>query len=249
MKHLPPQSHVKLTKICDACDKEVPGIPYRDIMKCRNASGKDMCRKCGTKEMLRKRTMRRVNSGDNLAFAAPELAQEWHLTMNCRESPETVVPNSHYKAWWVCSDCRHEWQASVYARMGGTGCPVCRKSRGERRIYKFLQEQGVAFETQVSYDGLIGIGGCPLLFDFVVGEVDNPRLVIEYDGEQHFRPVIFGENSRDPIEQFDKVREHDRRKNEWCVNLGVPILRIKYSDFENIEAIVSDAVAEDMGVV
>jgi len=40
-----------------------------------------------------------------------------------------IRPHSHHKVWWSCDECPdslpHVWQAAVYARSYGTGCPYC----------------------------------------------------------------------------------------------------------------------------
>ena len=35
---------------------------------------------------------------------------------------------SNKKVWWKCSKCGNEWEASIYKRNSGTGCPKCRKN-------------------------------------------------------------------------------------------------------------------------
>lgn len=32
---------------------------------------------------------------------------------------------SDYKAWWLYSECGHEWKATIGHRTTGTGCPKC----------------------------------------------------------------------------------------------------------------------------
>lgn len=54
----------------------------------------------------------------------PELAREWHPTMNTALSPEQVSPGSSKSAWWL-GPCGHEWSASVNRRAKGAGCPYC----------------------------------------------------------------------------------------------------------------------------
>lgn len=38
--------------------------------------------------------------------------------------PEKVTMGSNRKVWWGCEK-GHEWQAPVYSRTHGNGCPVC----------------------------------------------------------------------------------------------------------------------------
>ena len=54
----------------------------------------------------------------------PELAAEWHPTLNSPLTPTEVTIGSGRKVWWQCSR-GHEWQAVVGERVKGTGCPFC----------------------------------------------------------------------------------------------------------------------------
>ena len=66
---------------------------------------------------------------NDLATTHPQLAREWHEIKNQR-TPQEVMAGSQKKVWWKC-DCGHEWQARIYARVAGAGCPICaRLSRG-----------------------------------------------------------------------------------------------------------------------
>ena len=63
----------------------------------------------------------------NLGVVNPELAKEWHPTRNGNLNPRNVTPGSGKKVWWICIS-GHEWQAPVYSRSRGSGCPLCNKS-------------------------------------------------------------------------------------------------------------------------
>jgi len=61
-----------------------------------------------------------------LATLNPDLASEWHKAKNDLLTPFDVGENSHKKVWWKCENGDdHEWQAFVYSRSMGNGCPVC----------------------------------------------------------------------------------------------------------------------------
>jgi hypothetical protein len=60
---------------------------------------------------------------NDLASKYPNLANEWHPTKNSTDTSSITV-NSSKKAWWV-GECDHEWAATVKARVGGSGCPIC----------------------------------------------------------------------------------------------------------------------------
>lgn len=62
----------------------------------------------------------------SLAEVNPKLAREWHPTKNSGIKATDVSPGSGLKAWWKCPRGEdHEWQAAVYSRVSGTGCPCC----------------------------------------------------------------------------------------------------------------------------
>ena len=60
----------------------------------------------------------------DLATMAPQLALEWHPTLNGPLSPGTIAARSSKRIWWQCRD-RHVWQAKVSSRFFGNGCPYC----------------------------------------------------------------------------------------------------------------------------
>ena len=70
---------------------------------------------------------RKVLPGFNdLATLYPDLAAQWHPTLNGNLTPEMITPGSHKRVWWQCSR-GHVWRAVVYPRTGRKkcGCPVC----------------------------------------------------------------------------------------------------------------------------
>lgn len=76
---------------------------------------------------------RTVLAGFNdLATVHPELVPEWDYDHNGDLKPTDVLYGSHRKVWWKC-ELGHSWQATLYARHSGTGCPVC-SSKMDRHI-------------------------------------------------------------------------------------------------------------------
>ncbi len=68
-----------------------------------------------------------VRKGVNdLASKDPELAKEWNYSKN-KLKPDEVTARNSKKVWWICSKCRHEWQATIHSRHTGCGCPECAK--------------------------------------------------------------------------------------------------------------------------
>ena len=61
---------------------------------------------------------------NDLATLYPQLMDEWAWEKNTGLRPETLLPNSHKKAWWRCEN-GHEWCSDIKVRTRGSGCPYC----------------------------------------------------------------------------------------------------------------------------
>ncbi len=61
---------------------------------------------------------------NDLATKMPELAKQWHPTKNGDMTPEKVTISSGKLVWWNC-DNGHEYQAYIFNRSKGSGCPYC----------------------------------------------------------------------------------------------------------------------------
>ena len=59
----------------------------------------------------------------------PEIAREWNYDKNGKLKPEFVSCGSTKKVWWKCSKCDNEWEAAIYSRVAGSGCPFCSGNR------------------------------------------------------------------------------------------------------------------------
>ena len=66
---------------------------------------------------------KRVIEGEtDFATLRPQIAQEWHPKNTI--GPDEVLPHSEKRVWWICEK-GHEWEAPVYSRFDGAGCPYC----------------------------------------------------------------------------------------------------------------------------
>lgn len=69
----------------------------------------------------------------SLAEVAPEIAAEWHPTLNGDLRPENVYSKGYQIAYWICPK-GHEYQAPVYDRVNdGRGCGICSKRVADPR--------------------------------------------------------------------------------------------------------------------
>jgi very-short-patch-repair endonuclease len=68
----------------------------------------------------------------------------------------------------------------------------------------------------------------------------NHDIIIEYDGEQHFRPKAFGKMSQEKAEEnLKETQENDKIKDDFCKENGFKMIRIPYTKFANTLSILS----------
>lgn len=129
----------------------------------------------------------------------------------------------------ITHECGKVYKARVSNHLSGQGCYSCKSSLGEARVRKFLEANGIEYRDQFKIDGY------SYRYDFYLPDLN---LLIEYDGEQHYRPVEFfgGE------EYFRKTRERDQDKNFLAKTLGFRLIRIPFRSFDVIESFLSRAI-------
>lgn len=129
--------------------------------------------------------------------------------------------------------CGHSWTTTPNPLLKGHGCPYCanRKSKGEKFIENYLRDVlYIPYEIQKKYEGLIGVGGGLLSYDFYL---PNYNLLIEYQGEFHD-----GTANQQTDVDFEIQQEHDRRKYNYAKDHNIELLEIWYWDYENIASIL-----------
>ncbi len=65
-----------------------------------------------------------IKGETDLQTVNPTLVNEWNYEKNGNLKPEQFTANSGEKVWWKCNE-GHEWQAKIYHRNTGSGCPYC----------------------------------------------------------------------------------------------------------------------------
>lgn len=104
-------------------------------------------------------------------------------------------------------------------------CGCIKSSYGEEIIANLLLRNKIGFVKEYTFSDLVGIGGGILRFDFAIFD-KNKKLIqlIEYDGEQHYKEnSIWGGK-----EGLLNRQENDKRKNQYCVQKGIKLVRIPY---------------------
>jgi len=107
-------------------------------------------------------------------------------------------------------------------------CGCLKISVGELRILQTLQASDKTFAREYTF------ADTPrkFRFDFAVMTADNELdYLIEYDGEQHYNNSSGGWNVPNKLEL---TQESDKQKNEFCKANDITLIRIPYTQQNNI---------------
>jgi very-short-patch-repair endonuclease len=112
------------------------------------------------------------------------------------------------------------------------GCPSCNTNqyKMEKRISLWFKKHNIFFVEQKTFEDLNV--SKPLRFDFFIPSLN---LLVEYDGQQHFRPAFGNEN-------FERIKEYDCLKNNFAITHNINLLRISYKQKKNYETILQKAI-------
>ena len=140
---------------------------------------------------------------------------------------ESSKNNKNQRQWICVCDCGQIVCLTTHTlKTGHTLSCGCLRSESvsyhEMFISNILRESGIDFYTEKSFDSCVGLGGKPLRFDFYI---PDSNLLIEYDGEQHFRPIKYFNGTAG----FDRLKKNEKIKEEFCKKNNIQLLRLPYT--------------------
>ena len=150
------------------------------------------------------------SAGQSLAERDPEIAAQWHSTLNGSLTAADVTWSSGKSALWQCEQ-GHSWQATVHNRVKARGCPQCTlwgTSVEEIRLRHELQAAGVPIDAE--HEVIQTAAGKKLLCDMICPAW---KVIIEFDGNYFHR-------------QPDSL-EKDKRKTRLLTELGWTVIRVR----------------------
>lgn len=137
--------------------------------------------------------------------------------------------------------CGNVYEVAPSMFLDGRRCPKCLFSRGEKSVDEYLTNHNLLHDYQIRFaDCKYRIA---LPFDFGVyedKELTKLICLIEYDGEQHYNPTRrYGGK-----EQLKLVQKRDKIKTDYCAANNIPLIRIKYTEFKNIDTILTNELTK-----
>ena len=132
------------------------------------------------------------------------------------------------EVYWNCvCDCGnttttrgHDLKRKDENRTVSCGCK--HMSIGEFNIQKILQDNNITFANQYVFTDLP-----KSRYDFAI-ILDNEVIrLVEFDGEQHIKPIEF-------FGDFATIQKRDQIKNEYALSHNIPLVRIPHWERDNI---------------
>lgn len=183
-----------------------------------------VCRYCGYEEMGKQRQV----DLKEIIKRCDELSLEFI---------DRISKNGESYILFICPKHRDrgiQGMSWTHFKECSNGCIYCGSSNGENVIRKELTNLGIDFVEQKTFDGCMDVRD--LRFDFYIEYLNT---AIEYDGQQHFYPVNFSGKGADYTNAiFEATKRRDRIKDDYCKNNGIKLIRIPYTEFNNIHEIL-----------
>ena len=162
--------------------------------------------------------------------------QEEALKILREKRPEYDFSNFIYtssisKSTVIC-DKGHQFSIRFSKIMEGVGCPICKTSKGEYRIRKWLINNNLDFEPQKTFND--AKYKLQLRWDFYLPKYN---VLIEYNGRQHYEFVASWHKD---LIGFRAQLERDMLKQQYAHEHNITQIIISFEDYNNIEFILEE---------
>ncbi|MFC4321331.1 zinc-ribbon domain-containing protein [Litchfieldia salsa] len=94
------------------------------------------CPKCSKKKQIERSKRTKLLKSGSLQEKAPQLLNDWDYKLNEQIVPSNFSIGSNQIVWWKCPICTNSYQASIYSRTLGSGCPGCKTIRRNKTMVK-----------------------------------------------------------------------------------------------------------------
>ena len=221
------------TDVCIICPEhgEFWQKPCNHINKCG-------CPKCGFEKVWN--TRGRVTTEEFIKKAKEIHGDKYDYSKTNyinERTPVCIICNKKYKK---TNQIHGEFWQRPNAHLKGNGCPKCRNSRLEEKIYRLLYNNKIKFQKEKTFEWLKNKQN--LYLDFYL---EDYNIAIECQGIQHFIPIKRGKMTKEKAQKnFEEIRINDLIKQSLCQDHNIEILYFtnktifeKWNNnmFENIE--------------
>ena len=121
----------------------------------------------------------------------------------------------------------------------------CISSKGEKIIESYLKKENIQYIREYSFSDCINPKtNRKLRFDFGIIINNDLYCLIEFDGRQH----IYGPDTSywgHTTDTLEDIMYRDNLKNSYCINNNIKLIRISYSQMNQIENILKEVLPND----
>lgn len=115
----------------------------------------------------------------------------------------------------------------------------CINTTYNNKMSEVLDELGVYYETEYHIDLSNYVDDVAYIrFDIFIPSLE---LAIEYDGEFHYTPIPYLDEE-DGIRTLERIQYRDGVKNNFCKDHNIKLLRIPYTEKNNIKEIIINMI-------
>lgn len=129
--------------------------------------------------------------------------------------------------------------------LSGNGCPKCKLSKGELRVWRWLSNNNYTFVSQKIFSDCVNPRtNAKLKFDFYL---PREKILIEYNGEQHFwHNHLVGGKHRTTAKEYSDICYRDRLKVKYAKAKNLRLIRISYKDYDKIETLLRELICQKL---
>jgi hypothetical protein len=204
---------------CQCEDKNILSTRTSDLTK-----GKTKSCGCLKSSIIKNRFRNLINIGDIFGKLT---------VVSYDEERSRCTGKKHKNNYWIC-ECECGELTSVMTTnliQGNTLSCGCLNSKNELIIKNILNKYNINYIPQMKYDGLLGVGGRKLSYDFYL---PNYNALIEYQGEFHDGNIRYYNVDKNELkERLIIQQEHDKRKKDYADNNNINLIEIWYYDHKN----------------
>lgn len=131
---------------------------------------------------------------------------------------------------FYCQEHHHQFQITFANILNRVNC--CGQStvyRLEKLTREALDDLQEVYEVQKTFPACRDKR--PLPFDFYLPQ---RNMVIECNGEQHYKPVVWDGNEQHALQKFKYVLKHDAIKRKFCTDHGLSLLIIPFDSVSDV---------------
>lgn len=197
----------KIKIICRECNNIFEQTPNKHL------TGKINCPNCWSNSRQHNSENMRIKAA--ASFVNRAIAIGYNSTKYSYNKVKYITCDIKVEIW--CNQCDVPFWQAPRDHLRGKGCPVCRESKGETSVAKWLDEHKVTFIRQY----VIKEFNQRKFFDFYLPVQD---LLIEYDGIQHFKAMGSWAKT------YPTTIKRDSVTNKWCEENHHKLLRLSYNE-------------------